>query len=144
MSSALWCVMNGRADARPDHLHHRGFDFHEAAFHHEVADSRHHLRTHLEGVARFFVGDQVQVTLAVTGFLIRQAVEFVRQRAQRFGQQTQLGAVDRQFAGLGFEQLAACAEDIAQVPLLELVVVYAFSQIVARDVQLNAAARPAA
>ena len=74
------------------------------------------------------------------GFPDPPAVEFVRQRAQRFGQQTQLGAVDRQFAGLGFEQLAACAEDIARVPLLKLVVVHAFSQIVARDVQLNAAA----
>jgi hypothetical protein len=45
-------------------------------------------------------------------------VEFVRQRAQGFGQQTQLGAVDRQFAGFGFEQLTAGGDDIAEVPFL--------------------------
>ena len=67
-------------------------------------------------------------------------MELVRQRAQGFGQQTQLGAVDGQLAGLGFEQLAFSAQDIAQVPLLELLVVDPFRQIVAGDVQLNAAA----
>jgi hypothetical protein len=45
-------------------------------------------------------------------------VEFVRQRAQGFGQQTQLGAVDRQLAGFGFEQLTARRDDIAEVPFL--------------------------
>jgi hypothetical protein len=45
-------------------------------------------------------------------------VEFVRQRAQGFGQQTQFGTVDGQLAGLGFEQLTFRAQDIAQVPFL--------------------------
>ncbi|MNZ70286.1 hypothetical protein D3C78_886190 [compost metagenome] len=122
-----------------DHLHHRGFDFHEAAFHHEVTHRRHDLRTHLEGLARFVVGNQIQVTLTIAGFLIGQAVELVRQRAQCLGQQAQFGAVDRQFTRLGFEQLAACAKDVTQVPLLEFFVVNAFRQIVAGDVQLDAA-----
>ncbi|MNS81748.1 hypothetical protein D3C72_1154690 [compost metagenome] len=67
-------------------------------------------------------------------------MELVRQRAQGLGQQTQFGAVDGQLAGLGLEQLAACANDIAQVPLLELFVVNAFRQIVARNVQLDTTA----
>jgi hypothetical protein len=89
---------------RRDHLHHRGFHFHKAAVHHELADTGH-LGANFEGLAGFIVGDQIQVTLTIARFLILQAVEFVRQRAQGFGQQTQLGAVDRQLTGFGFEQL---------------------------------------
>lgn len=58
------------------------------------------------------------VTLAITRFLILQAVEFVRQRAQSFSQQTQLGAVDRELTGFGLEQLTAGGDDVAEVPLL--------------------------
>ncbi len=76
------------------------------------------LRTHFEGLTRFIVGNQVQVTLTVTRFLILQAVEFVRQRAQSFSQQTQLGAVDRELTGFGLEQLTAGGDDVAEVPLL--------------------------
>ncbi len=91
-------------------------------------------------MTRLFVGDQIQIALAIANFLILQAVEFIRQRAQGFGQQAQLGAVDREFAGLRFEQLAAGGDDIAEVPFLKLFVVDAFRQVIARHVQLNAAA----
>ena len=67
-------------------------------------------------------------------------MEFIRQRTQRFGQQAQFGAVDRQFAGFGFEQFTFGAEDIAQIPFLELLVINAFRQIVASNVQLNTTA----
>ncbi|MPM96207.1 hypothetical protein SDC9_143365 [bioreactor metagenome] len=66
-------------------------------------------------------------------------MEFIRQRTQRFGQQTQFGAVDRQFAGFGFEQLSFGAEDVAEIPFFELLVVNTFRQIVTGNVQLNAA-----
>ena len=91
-------------------------------------------------MARLFVGDQIQIALAIARFLILQAVKLVRQRAQRFGQQTQLGAVNGEFAGLGFEQLTAGGDDVAEIPFLKLLVVDAFRQIVAGDVQLNASA----
>ena len=78
--------------------------------------------------------------MTIARFLILQTVEFVRQRAQRFGQQTQFGAVNRQLTGLGLEQLTFRAEDIAQIPFLELLVVDAFRQVIASNVQLNAAA----
>jgi hypothetical protein len=107
-----------RGRAARDHLHHRGFHFHKAAANHELTDARQDLRTHFEGLAGFIVGDQIQVTLTIARFLILQAVEFVRQRAQGFGQQTQLGAVDRQLTGFGFEQLTAGGDDIAEVPFL--------------------------
>ena len=54
--------------------------------------------------ARVFVGDQVEITLAVFLFLVGQAVEFFRQRAQRLRQQAQIRDAHRELAGLGFEQ----------------------------------------
>jgi hypothetical protein len=104
--------------AAGDHLHHRGFDFHKAAAHHELAHRREDLRTDFKRAAGFVVGDQIQIALTIADFLILQAVEFVRQRAQGFGQQTQLGAVDREFAGLGFKQLTAGGDNVAKVPFL--------------------------
>ena len=67
-------------------------------------------------------------------------MEFIRQRAQGFGQQTQLGAVNGEFAGLRFEQLAAGGDNVAEIPFFKLFVVDAFRQVIPRDVQLNAAA----
>jgi hypothetical protein len=131
--------MNGRRRTARDHLHHRGFHFHKVAIHHELADAGHDFGTHFESVAGIFVRDQIQITLTIAGFLILQAVEFVRQRAQGFGQQTQFSTVNGQLAGLGFEQLTFRAQDIAQVPFFELLVVNAFRQIVTGNVQLNTA-----
>ena len=129
----------GRRAAR-DHLHHWGFHFHKVAANHELTNTRQDLGTHFEGVTGSIVGDQIQITLTIARFLILQAVEFVRQRAQCFGQQAQLGAMDRQFTGFGFEQFTLRAQDVAEVPFLELLVVNAFRQIVTRHVQLNTAA----
>ena len=128
-----------RSGTARDHLHHRRFNFHKAAVHHELANTREDLRAHFKGVAGFIVRDEIQITLTIARFLILQAVEFIRQRTQCFGQQTQLGAVDRQFAGFGFEQFTFRAEDVAEVPFFELLIVNAFRQIVTGNVQLNAA-----
>ena len=129
-----------RGGAAWDHLHHRRFHFHKVAAHHELADAGHDLGANAEGFARLFVGDQIEVALTIARFLIGQAVKFIRQRTQRFGQQAQFGAMDREFAGFGFEQFAARTEDVAQVPLFKLFVVNAFRQVVARHVKLDAAA----
>ena len=40
-------------------------------------------------VAAVFIGDEVEIPLAVFLFLIGQAMEFFRQRAQGFGEQAQ-------------------------------------------------------
>ena len=128
-----------RSGTARDHLHHRRFNFHKAAVHHELANTREDLRAYFKGVTGFIVRDEIQITLTIARFLILQAVEFIRQRTQCFGQQTQLGTVDRQFAGFGFEQFTFRAEDVAEVPFFELLVVNAFRQIVTGNVQLNAA-----
>ena len=78
------------------------------------------LRARDEDLARILVGDQVEIALAVFLLLVGQAVEFLRQRAQRLGQQAHLRDAHRQFAGLGLEQHADGAEDVAQVAVLEV------------------------
>ena len=46
---------------------------------------------------------------------------FVRQRAQGFGQQADVGHAHGQFAVVGFEQSTFRADDVAQVPVVEIV-----------------------
>ena len=51
-------------------------------------------------------GDEVDVALAVALLLVGEAVELLRQRPQRLGEQPQLARLDRQLAGLGLEERA--------------------------------------
>ena len=127
----------GRGAAR-DRVHHRRFDFHEAVAGHVIADRRHDGRTGAEGEARFLVHDQIDVALTVLHFLVGEAVELVRQRAQRLGQQADLGGLDGQLAGLGLHQRADDTDDVAEVPALEGGIGF-FADLVARDVELDAA-----
>ena len=46
--------------------------------------------------------------------------------------------MDRQFASFGFEQFTFRAEDIAEIPFFELIVINTFRQIVTSHIQLNA------
>ncbi|MCY1443103.1 hypothetical protein D9M71_595020 [compost metagenome] len=102
-----------------DGLQHRGFHFEETAVVEEVADVGDHLGAHAEGLAHLLVDDQVDVALAVAGLGIGQAVELVRQRTQRFGQQAGFLHVDVQVTLAGTGQHAADADDVAQVPVLD-------------------------
>ena len=123
-----------------DRVHHRRFDFHEAVAGHVIADRRDNGRTGAESEARFLVHDQVDITLAVLQFLVGQAMELVRQRTQRLGQQADFAGLDRQFAGLGLHQRTDDAEDVTQIPALECGVVF-FADLVACDVNLDAAGK---
>ena len=127
----------GRATG--DGVHHRGFDFEEIARFEEAADVADDFAADDEGVAAVFVGDEVNVALAVACFLVGEAVVFFRQGAQRFGEQFEVCGVDGEFAGLGAEQFAARADDVAHVPGFE-VGVAAFRQFVAAEVDLHARA----
>jgi len=65
------------------------FHFHKVAVYHELANTCHDFRAHLEGVTRFIIGDQIKIALAIARLLVSQSVELVRQRTQCFGQQAQ-------------------------------------------------------
>ena len=117
-------VGNERTGCRTagNRVHHRGFHFKILLASHEVADGLDDAAAFFEDFARFGIYDQIGITLAVAGFLVFQAVHFIRQRAQGFGQQADLAYAYGQLAVVGFKQHAFCAEDIAQVPVLELFV----------------------
>ena len=66
-------------------------------------------------LARLRVDDQVDVALAVAHLDVGQAVELLRQRVERLGEQDQLLHVHRDLAGLGAEHLAPRADEVAEV-----------------------------
>jgi hypothetical protein len=92
-----------------------------------------------EAPAGLFVRHQVDVALAVLHLLVGHAVELVRHGAQALGEQADRGGVQRQLAGARLEHLAFGAEDVAEIPALELVVGL-LAHRVAGDVDLDAAA----
>ena len=110
-----------RRRAAGNRVHHRGFDFEIMLVHHEITHGLDDLAAFDKGIARFFVGNQIDVTLAVFGFLIAQAFVFVGQRAQGFGQQADVRHAHGQFAVVGFEQSTFRADDVAQVPMVEII-----------------------
>ena len=124
--------------AAGDGVQHRRLDLEKAMLDHEAADGAHRLAARHKAQPRLLVGDQVDITLAVFLLLVGHAVKLVGQRPQAFGQQAQLADPDRQLAGAGLEQDAFGAQDVAQVPALEIVV-NGLAQHVAADKELDAA-----
>ncbi len=111
-----------RDRAARNHLQHRRLDFHEVERVEEAAQVLHDARARAEHLAALVADDQVDVALAVALLDIGQAVPLVRQRPQRLDQQPQLLDLDRELAGARLEQRAFGADDVADVPALELVV----------------------
>ena len=125
--------------AAGDGMHHRRLHLQEAVGHHELADALDDLRAADEGLPGLLVGDQIQVALAVLLLLVAEAVELLGQGAQGLGQQADLAGQDGQLVGLGAEQGAPDAEDVAQVHALEGVV-GRLAHVLPGDVDLDAAA----
>ena len=119
--------------AARNRVHHRRFHFKEAVVHHVVADRLDHPAAGDEGETRLLVGDQVQLAAAILLLDVGKAVELLGQRAQRLGQQADDVAMHGQFAGLGLEQHAFAADDVAQVPALELLVHVLAGDVVADE-----------
>ena len=128
-----------RGRAARDHLHHRCLDLEEAAPVQVAADELNHPGARLEGAPRRLVHDQVEVALPVAALLVGEAVELLRQGPQRLGEQAQFVAVHRQLAGLGLEQPALGADDVAEVPVALELLVDPVRERVALHVELNAA-----
>ncbi len=92
----------------------------------EIADGAHQPAAALEDRADFFIHHQVEVALAVADFDVGEAVPFFRQRQQRLGEELQVLRVHGELAGLGAEQIALDADQVAQVEeLVKLEVAFA-------------------
>ena len=105
--------------AAGDRLHHGGLHLHEATVAQEFTDQADDFHPFAEDVPAFRGDDQVNIALAIAGLDIGQAVPFLGQGTQGFGDHDQLVGHDRELIGLGLEQLAFNADNIADIPFLE-------------------------
>ena len=123
--------------AAGDVMHHRRLDLEEAPGVEPGAHRADDLGALDEDVARLRRHDQVDIALAVALLDVGHAVELVRQRPQRLGQQAQVFGLDRKLAGAGPGELAFGGHDVAHVQILEHLV--GFAQQVLLQPQLQAA-----
>ena len=110
MSGEWLCVC-----AAIEWLENRGFDFEESVVGVPFADSCHHGCSLDECGADFRIDHEVEVSLAITLFLVSQAVPFFRQRTEGFGQHGEVVYADGEFTGMCGEYDAFDAKDIAHV-----------------------------
>ena len=144
MSSALWCVTNGRAArAAGDRLHHRRLDLEEAARVEERGGSPRRSRARVRKMrARVRVDDQVDVALAVArSRRPARPCHFSGSGRSALARQRSVVALDRQLAGLACgTSRPVDADDVAEVELAKaregLV-----AELVAPHVHLEPAAR---
>ena len=123
--------------AAGDGVHHRGFHFEEAFFFKETAHQRDDAAAELEGLLDLRVHDHIQVALAVADLLVGQAVELFGQGMDRFGDDTQIGAVEGDLPGAGDERIPFGLDDITHFDELFDLVVVPFGKVVAVVVDLH-------
>src|SRR5579862_9398571 len=88
-------------------------DFHEAARIEETARRGGKLGAQHQAIERLAVRYQIQIALAIRQLPVLDAVELIRQRPQRLGQQTNLARLNRDLPRLGQKRLAGHPEKIA-------------------------------
>ena len=94
-----------------------------------------------EGLAALLVHDQVDVTLPVPGFDVPEAVELLRERADRLRQELEPVDPDGDLAHLRPEDVADDADDIPGVDVLAEEVELFFAEVVLPEVYLDPAGR---
>ena len=125
--------------AAGDRREHRRLDFEVIARIEVRADGLDDLRALAEGLADLRVHDEVEVALTVADVDILQAVELLRQRAQGFREQVKVLDADRHLTAMRLEDDAADADDVADVELLELVLVLVLAEHINLEVDLDVA-----
>ena len=101
--------------AAQDRMQKRRFDLVEALLLHVAADGCHDLETLLERALDLGVHDKVDIALAITRLLVGQAVELLRQRAQRLGQKLVARDGDGKLAALRAHHGAVHADPVTHV-----------------------------
>src|SRR5690554_3423712 len=100
-------------------VQHWGFHLEEVMLAHELAHIHDSLATQLKGFPHRLIHEQVDIARSVAQLLVRQAMKFIRQRPQCFGQQMNFFDGYSQLTTVCFEQLAVHPENIADIPALE-------------------------
>ena len=98
---------------------HGGLHFDEPSLLEEPSQLRDDLRPGPGHVTRFLVDHEIDVALPAALLDVGQAVPFVRQWAQRFLQQGQLGNVDAQLTPFGRHDHSGGPDPIAEVEIGE-------------------------
>ena len=122
-SRALWWVVNGRDPAPPASDCRAGVSIStksRSASHSRIAEND--LVAGDEQLASVFVGEQVELAVAVARARVAQPVVLVGGRAERLGQQRALDHRERELAALGDVHAALDPDDVADVQVQDAVV----------------------
>ena len=108
-----------RRRAARDRLHHRRLDFAKTARVQKIANFANDRDPLFKHLARFFIGDQVEVTLPIALLDIREAIPRRWHRPQRFAQEGETLDAQRWLAGLGDKTFALDSDEVGQIDQLE-------------------------
>jgi hypothetical protein len=95
-----------RQCAAGNRLHHRRLDFEETARRQHVADGRDGAAAQFEHAAHVGVDDEIEVTLAIARLDVLKAMPLLRQRQETLREERERRRPDREFVGLGAEEMA--------------------------------------
>ena len=101
--------------AAGNRLHHRRFDLDEPPRVEEVAQRLDDARAEQEHATRIGIDDEVDVSLAVPGLYVLEAVPFLRQRAQSLGEEAPFADADGELSRSRSEQFADGPDVVADV-----------------------------
>ena len=93
--------------------------FNEATFIEELPDGGNNLAAYLKDMPCFGVGYQVQVALTIPCLDVAEAVPFLRQGLERFGEQREVFSIYRWLTGTGTEQTTANTNEVTGVQVIE-------------------------
>ena len=102
-----------RQGAAGDRLHHRRLDFKEPVGGQELANRRDRAGADLKHAAHVGIDREIEIALAVAHLDVLQAVPLLRQREETLGEKLELRRPDRQFVGLGSEEMSGDADLVA-------------------------------
>ena len=117
-------------------VQNRGFYFQIAFVIQNMADTLDNLGPFDEDLPDFRIYNQIHITLAVTDFLVLQAVPFFRQGFQGLAEEFQFLYANGRFTHMGFENNAFHAYNIANIQQFYYAV-GVFAHFVLADIQLN-------
>ena len=103
---------------------HRGLHLDEALTVQIAANAADDSRALNESVLHLGIHDEIHIALAVTHVNIGQAVILLGEDLQALGEQRYLFCMDGDFTGFGFENIALNADDIADIQLFEIGIVF--------------------